>query len=597
MADFAKTHYVAGEYVRIDINSDVRYWGEVLTATPLLRPDGVDVSEYKVSLSSEPHGMVIGEASFVGSPPFFRLRSVPSRTLIKKFIRSCATRSLFPGSPWIVAAEVARQHGLPTELPPHLAAAALQAAAAPPDSRPEAPPPPREPEGPLPDEKLQHAHDLQPAPTPCPFDCVDSVADIWVFCQSFAAPLRLAPFPLRDLVAALGHDALPSPLLEAVHTALLAPLAREHRTGGEPALAAILLRSAEAPDQADSDTGPDEDDEAPAVLDALAKTRWWDASPAAAAAAWWVALGAFLATLTQATSLPRAHWLPALLHRLEPGFCRPAAKGYLALGYADRVAILQLLVRLVETLPLVRQHVDAQQERAIEARKTRRQLDIDRNKLAKELADLERELEPAAPAPDEPPSRDAKRLEAAIRKTQAQEAAMEKRSETLLREERKASGFRVQALGTDRAHRRFWWLDYHLLGASVDQQGSNMVLVEDPAAGHWAYYDDPEQLAALMAALDPRGIREARLHASLARALEPLTASLRRQAVLLPPASASKADAEDLDGDEDDEEEEEMVVVPRRRGRKPKAKARPTAAADPELPPFLRYRNTLALKK
>lgn len=32
--------------------------------------DGFDASEYKVSLASEPFGAVIGEASFVGAPPF-----------------------------------------------------------------------------------------------------------------------------------------------------------------------------------------------------------------------------------------------------------------------------------------------------------------------------------------------------------------------------------------------------------------------------------------------------------------------------------------------------------------------------------------------
>lgn len=102
IVDFAKIHYVQGEYVRIDINSEVRYWGEVLVATHVTRPDESDASEYKVNLAAEPHGTIIGEASFVGTPPFTRLKNPPGKTLIKKFIKNCASKNLFPGSPWIV---------------------------------------------------------------------------------------------------------------------------------------------------------------------------------------------------------------------------------------------------------------------------------------------------------------------------------------------------------------------------------------------------------------------------------------------------------------------------------------------------------------
>src|SRR5690606_20910323 len=103
LIEFGKAHYVQGEYVRIDINSDVynqilpglsfiivnrRYWGEVLSAIHATREDGTDASEYKVSLAADLKGQVIGEASFVGTPPFVRVRNVPTKTLIKKFIRS-----------------------------------------------------------------------------------------------------------------------------------------------------------------------------------------------------------------------------------------------------------------------------------------------------------------------------------------------------------------------------------------------------------------------------------------------------------------------------------------------------------------------------
>lgn len=79
-----------------------RYWGDVLMAQYSIRPDGSDSSEYKVSLASEPYGTVIGEASFVGVPPFHRVKGVPAKNNIKKFVKSSASKSLFPGSPWIL---------------------------------------------------------------------------------------------------------------------------------------------------------------------------------------------------------------------------------------------------------------------------------------------------------------------------------------------------------------------------------------------------------------------------------------------------------------------------------------------------------------
>ncbi len=107
--DFSKTRYVQGEYVRIDINAEVRYWGEILSASYAQKEDGTDASEYKVSLASDPKGIVIGEASFVGIPPFLRIKHVPSKMLMKKFIRSCATRNLFPGAPWIVNVQISHR--------------------------------------------------------------------------------------------------------------------------------------------------------------------------------------------------------------------------------------------------------------------------------------------------------------------------------------------------------------------------------------------------------------------------------------------------------------------------------------------------------
>lgn len=60
-------------------------------------------------------------------------------------------------------------------------------------------------------------------------------------------------------------------------------------------------------------------------------------------------------------------------------------------------------------------------------------------------------------------------------------------------------------LGLDRHHRRYWY------GVA----GQRSLLYVEDADGKWGALRTPEQLDALLAALDKRGVRESALHAAL----------------------------------------------------------------------------------
>lgn len=588
LTDFCRGHFLQGEYVRIDINPEVRYWGEVVSAVHGMRPDGSDSSEYKVSLAAEPSGSVIGEASFVGTPPFTRLRALPNKTLIKRFIRSCASRTLFPGSPWIVNAELVKKYRLKTELPAHLAEAAMKAARSlsvtEASSATSLPLTVEVDDSPRIDEEIDQPTPL-PAGKPHPDTNIDALLDVWAFCQAFGPSLRLAPFSLKDLCQAVAHDELPNPILEGIHVALTTALARERKSRGGEAILQLLLRTAIAPELIDEDDMEQEegDEEDSAVLDLLDKQKWWETS---ASTAWWAPVAALLREA--AVQLKKGHWLRALLAGLQPTFLRAQAKGYLTWTPSDRARVLQLLVRMAEGLPLVRQHVDAQLETALEARKDRRQLDIDRNRLLKEIVDAEREYQEASTRPDSD-SKQLRALEAALRKQQTAETQLARKSEAAFKEERKASAFRIVPYGSDRDYRRYWWLDFHLLPAGQESHGSNLVLVEG-ADGKWSYFDEESAINGLLDSLNTKGARECRLKMLLQRSLPLIVEDLRPHENEL-----AAVEAEEKAVSESDEEEEILVV--QRRGRKPKLARRASSKPAIELPAFLRYRNTLMTKK
>lgn len=587
MTDFCRGHFLQGEYVRIEINPEVRYWGEVLSATHGMRADGADSSEYKVSLAAEPNGPVIGEASFVGTPPFTRLRALPNKSLIKRFIRSCASRSLFPGSPWIVNAELVKKYRLKSELPAHLAEAALKAARSlsvtETSSATSLPLSAEFDDSPKVDEEIPQPRAI-PGGKVFEEPQIDCLLDVWTFCQAFGSSLRLSPFSFKDLLSAIKHDELPNPILEGIHVALVTALARERKSRGNEAILQLLRRTVIAPELIDEDDmDQDGEEEQSAVLDLLDKQKWWES---VGGTAWWAPVSAVLREASQ--HLKKGHWLRALIAGLEPTFLRAQAKGYLTWESAYRARVLQFLVRMAEGLAIVRQHVDSQLETALEARKDRRQLDIDRNKILKELADAEREYQEASARPDAD-SKQLRVMEAAIRKQQTAEAQLSRKSEAAFREERKASTFRIVPLGADRDYKRYWWLDFHLLPAGQETHGSNVLLVEGKD-GQWSYYDDEAGVNGLLDGLNTKGAREDRLKTLLQRSLPLILEDLRLQK---PPVVEEETKVNLVENEEDEEE----VLVVQRRGRKPKMARRASVKPAVELPSFLRYRNALMVAK
>lgn len=81
---------------------------------------------------------------------------------------------------------------------------------------------------------------------------------------------------------------------------------------------------------------------------------------------------------------------------------------------------------------------------------------------------------------------------------------------------------RSKPLGLDRYYSRYW-LD-------IGGAGKGMVAVESDY-GHWGCITTEEQLEELIAALDPRGVRESALRAALQKHKGAITAAMRKGAL------------------------------------------------------------------
>eukprot|EP00803_Ostreobium_quekettii_P007554 evm.model.scf_591.1 EVM.evm.TU.scf_591.1 scf_591:13568-18861(-) len=105
---------------------------------------------------------------------------------------------------------------------------------------------------------------------------------------------------------------------------------------------------------------------------------------------------------------------------------------------------------------------------------------------------------------DEAPSCSAAAADAAVEHTRSQQ-----RAETLRRVER-ANAIRLEPLGLDRRHNRY----YHLAAAGAEEC-SPRIFVEDYQTGSLRVISTPEQLESLIAVLEPRGAREGALHSAI----------------------------------------------------------------------------------
>lgn len=166
---------------------------------------------------------------------------------------------------------------------------------------------------------------------------------------------------------------------------------------------------------------------------------------------------------------------------------------------------------------------------------------------------------------------------------------------------------RMRELGEDRFKRRYWWLDLHLVKPIHRHYSTGILLVESEGKAvvkkapdgddhnnksanlvvinsHWAYYDEPEKLDALLTFLNPLGCREAHLGAAITQFKELISKSLTR---------FPHMDSTPLSGVEPatiESEEDMPVVLLRRRTLKRRLPE--------EVAEFLRYQNTFkAVKK
>lgn len=476
---------------------------------------------------------------------------------------------------------------------------------------------PKGPMYPIPDEEISEMPSDKPLPTPFTGPLADAglipvALEVWVFCQAFGSTLKLSPFSFEHFCEALVYDDLPNPILEAIQMSFFGLVIKERRTAGKVGLQKALsvidfasvfgneVEPSLSPSLADPLASPrsgqlidvEIDDDPNAQLELLLKTKWFDMP---ANIPWWSILFSFLADMAMTAENRRFSNFVRALAKFNVNVNKVSSKAYLLLSLEQRASILHFLLRFVEALPSIRQATDGSLEKAIEAKKNRRQLEADKNKLTREIFDLERELTTMSNT-EGADIKEIKKMETRIRKMKSDEAGMEKKAESLLKEEFKCSVIRVSSLGMDRDFLRYWWLDGHLVQANVDT-GTHMILVEDPKAMKWSYYDDMRDIRRLVECLNPKGIRELRLSHAISSRLERMSAHIKESEA---PAEAPSEEASPTESAketeekpvENEEEEEEMVVVPRRRGRRPKIQQEPVEP----VPAFLKYKNTLGRK-
>ena len=102
---------------------------------------------------------------------------------------------------------------------------------------------------------------------------------------------------------------------------------------------------------------------------------------------------------------------------------------------------------------------------------------------------------------------------------------------------------RVEPLGLDRRHNRYWRFT-PLRDSSPPDPCAGRLFIEDGHDGHWLLLDSAEQLEGLRGALDPRGAREMELVAELERLREELAKAMPAPPLTLhSPSPGSPAEA------------------------------------------------------
>ncbi|KAG2500076.1 hypothetical protein HYH03_002353 [Edaphochlamys debaryana] len=135
----------------------------------------------------------------------------------------------------------------------------------------------------------------------------------------------------------------------------------------------------------------------------------------------------------------------------------------------------------------------------------------------------------AAPAPPDP----AKAAAEAARKAEEEEEERQKRIQRAeeIRKIDEDCAIRAEPLGSDRRHNRYWLFS----SGQPGDKGSARLWVELAPDGRWQLMTQPEQLDALAAALEPKGVREGALAQALARHGPAIRAAMPGEYPLLGP--------------------------------------------------------------
>lgn len=190
-----------------------------------------------------------------------RLCNPPSKSLLKKFIRSVAVRYGHTGMPWIVREDLLARYNVNKRIDPetaervkHLLFLRKQkeremANLAQPRKEPGPLPPEKGPvvpeetiKYPILDEFLPPSKQTDPAAWPVPrtFSTTSSVVaqglfaellEVWQFVHTFASNIEVTPMSLHCLLESLEYQRDPNPLFESICTGLVLQLERLLRTG------------------------------------------------------------------------------------------------------------------------------------------------------------------------------------------------------------------------------------------------------------------------------------------------------------------------------------------------------------------------------
>ncbi|PJF16642.1 hypothetical protein PSACC_03551 [Paramicrosporidium saccamoebae] len=392
--------------------------------------------------------------------------------------------------------------------------------------------------------------------------------ELWQFIHAFGSNLEISPMALHILMSALEHEDESNPVIGAICTAFLNQFLRTIRSGRVReerieqyvGMVQSTLPPFVRPEPAQ--TVPDEDDLEEYFTGQLLKDpRHWSTE--------------LLAFLWDLRAIPEVR---SVLSHIRDG-----DKRIYELSSSIKLRILIILRNFYLTCVTLRPTVDKEIELAANAKHKIRELETERRKVVKETQELLSEQEQLTRQMEEE-NVEAETLRTLKKTLRGLENRLTKTAKT---EERIAgeiissrnkqfehSAIRMRPLGDDRHHRRYWWLDLHLVRPALRVHASGLLLVEDEK--HWAYYDEAEQVDDLLVFLNPLGCREARLGATLTQYKEQILKTI----TAFPHGISTPAEEEVLS-------EEDMPMVVRRR-----AKRRPE-----ELPEFMRYRNTFKAKK